>query len=462
MGQYGKYFDYNGQSSERFNLITGGYNVEDYVFGLEREIDHSELNRYRSYANTYGTVYEDVLTFPLLFIKDPCKFTNNDDLRFTRQEIREINAWLTSPHFPRLFHMHDEDAEEVPCHWEYDEENHTYTTTIKARGRGYGYLFITEADFTVQNLSTEELYSNPANKISASENDNLFVTVQAVATTTHVDTGEIDEEGVPISEEVTVYTMPSVTVNISETEYDYFGIFTNVTPNDTEIFALEFEFQCNSPFAYGEQKTVTLTGEGGTVYNAGDEYEDYIYPQLVVEPLASNFFLLTEGDWTINNDSLSTTITGDGGSYKIHMEPGYILTITGGDEPVTINGGATELFRTTDGTQYTFAISYHNGIPEESWKYQMSIKSVIRLINVNDSNRYMEFAVQNRNTLYIDCKRNIFKDTANSLISFDDLGYGDEDFIYWMRLAHGANNITIEGAGEVTFTFREPIKVGGY
>ena len=30
MGQYGKYFDYNGESSEKYNLITGGYNVEDY------------------------------------------------------------------------------------------------------------------------------------------------------------------------------------------------------------------------------------------------------------------------------------------------------------------------------------------------------------------------------------------------------------------------------------------------
>ena len=92
----------------------------------------------------------------------------------------------------------------------------------------------------------------------------------------------------------------------------------------------------------------------------------------------------------------------------------------------------------------------------------MSVKSVIRLINVNDNNRYMEFAVQNQNTLYIDCKRNIFKDTANSFVSLGDLGYKDEDFIYWMRLAHGANNIIIEGAGEVTFTYREPIKVGGY
>ena len=92
----------------------------------------------------------------------------------------------------------------------------------------------------------------------------------------------------------------------------------------------------------------------------------------------------------------------------------------------------------------------------------MSVKSVIRLINENDNNRYMEFAAQNHNTLTIDCKRNIFKDTANSLISLDDLGYKDEDFIYWMRLAHGVNNIIIEGAGEVTFTYREPIKVGGY
>ena len=464
MGQYGKYFDYNGESSEKYNLITGGYNVEDYEFGLERNVDRSEMNRYRSYTYTYGTVYDDVLTFPILFIKDPCKYTDSEDLRFTRQEIREINAWLTSPHFPRLFHMHDEDAEEVACHWDYDEESHTYTTTIVAKGRGYEYLFITEADFTVQNLSTEETHSNPTERISASEKDELLITVQAVPVTAYIDTGELDGEGSPISEEVTTYPMPSVTVTVAEREYDYFGIFTNVTPKDTAIYALEFEFQCDSPFAYTQEKSVTLTGQGGTVYNLGDEYEDYIYPTITVEPLASNFFLLQQNDWTVNTGegTLSTTISGDGGSYKIHMESGYSLTITGGGSSTTIQGGATELFTTVSGTSYTFAISYHNAVPEDDWKHQMSVKSVIRLINENDNNRYMEFAAQNHNTLTIDCKRNIFKDTANSLISLDDLGYKDEDFIYWMRLAHGVNNIIIEGAGEVTFTYREPIKVGGY
>lgn len=464
MGQYGKYFDYNGVSSEGYNLITGGYSVEDYEFGLEREVDHSEMNRYRSYTYTYGTVYDDVLIFPIIFIKDPCKYTDNNDLRFTRQEIREINAWLTSPHFPRLFHMHDEDAEEVSCHWDYDDENHTYTTTIVAIGRGYEYLFDTGADFTVQNLSTEESYSNPISKISASENDELLITVQAVPVTTYVDTGELDDEDSPISEEVVTYPMPDMDITVSEREYDYFGVFTNITPQDTAIYELEFEFQCDSPFAYSQEKSVTLTGQGGTVYNYGDEYEDYIYPNIIVEPLSSNFFLLSSETWTVNNGegTLSTTITGDGGSYKIHMDSGYSLTITGGESPVTIQGGATELFTTVDNTDYTFAISYHNAVPEQNWKYRMSVKSVIRLINVNDNNRYMEFAVQNQNTLYIDCKRNIFKDTANSLISLDDLGYKDEDFIYWMRLAHGVNNITIEGAGEVTFVYREPIKVGGY
>lgn len=464
MGQYGKYFEYNGESSERYNLVTGGYSVNEYEFGLQRNVDRTEMNKYRSYTYTYGTIYDDVLSFPILFMKDPCKFSNNDELRFTRQEIREINAWLTSPHYPKLFHMYDQDPIEVQCSWHFDESESKYTATIISSGRGYGYLINTDGNFTVTNLSTGETYSNPRTKVYASEGDELSIVVDAIAETIYVETGELDEEGVPITEEATVYQMPTVKITESEDEYDYFGLFTEVSSEDTGIFVLEFQFECDSPFAWSKEKSITLTGQGGTVYNNGDEYDDYIYPKITVEPLSSNFFLLSDENWTVNTGegTLSTTITGDGGSYKIHMESGYSLTITGGESPVTIQGGATELVTTVNGTDYTFAISYHNAVPEQDWKYKMSVKSVIRLINVNDNNRYMEFAVQNQNTLYIDCKRNIFKDTANSFVSLGDLGYKDEDFIYWMRLAHGANNIVIEGAGEVTFTYREPIKVGGY
>ena len=91
MGQYGKYFDYNGESSEKYNLITGGYNVEDYEFGLERNVDRSEMNRYRSYTYTYGTVYDDVLTFPILFIKDPCKYTDSEEYK-----VVDINNMLVT------------------------------------------------------------------------------------------------------------------------------------------------------------------------------------------------------------------------------------------------------------------------------------------------------------------------------------------------------------------------------
>lgn len=464
MGQYGKYFEYNGESSERYNLVTGGYSVNEYEFGLKRNVDRTEMNKYRNYTYTYGTIYDDVLSFPILFMKDPCKFSNNDELRFTRQEIREINAWLTSPHYPKLFHMYDQDPIEVQCSWHFDESESKYIATVVSSGRGYGYLISTDGNFTVTNLSTGETYSNPRTKVYASEGDELSIVVDAIAETIYVETGEVDEEDVPITEEATVYQMPTVKITESEDEYDYFGLFTEATSEDTGIFALEFQFECDSPFAWSKEKSVTITGQGGTVYNNGDEYDDYVYPMIVVEPSASNFYLLSSATWTVDSStsSITNTITGDGGSYKIHMEPGYTLTVAGGDSTTVIKGGATELLDTIDGTEYTFAISYKNGIPEESWKYNMSVKSIIRLINADDDNRYMEFAVQNGNTLYIDCKRNIFKDTANSLISLDDLGYKDEDFIYWMRLANGKNDITIEGAGTVTFTYREPIKVGGY
>ena len=105
MAQYGKSFIYNGRSSEEFGLITAGFRVQDIPLGLSRTTMKSSMNRYRHQVNIYGVNYDDVLTFTLLLIKDPC--THADNMRFTREELRDLNAWLTSPISPRLFHMYD-------------------------------------------------------------------------------------------------------------------------------------------------------------------------------------------------------------------------------------------------------------------------------------------------------------------------------------------------------------------
>lgn len=112
MAIHGKYFEYNGKSSKDFGIMVGVFNStsDDIPMGLTRSVNRGEMTKYRYRANHYGATYDDVLEFELGIIKDPCKF-NGNDMKFSRSEIRAINAWLTSPQFPKLFHMIDYDSD---------------------------------------------------------------------------------------------------------------------------------------------------------------------------------------------------------------------------------------------------------------------------------------------------------------------------------------------------------------
>lgn len=112
---YGKSFIYNNRSSTEFNLIIGGLQVIETPLTPKRTITSSSLTKYRYRTSTYGVNYDSVLTFQISLMKDPCVYSSRDELKFSRQDIREISAWLTSPITPRLFHMtdyNDSNAEE--------------------------------------------------------------------------------------------------------------------------------------------------------------------------------------------------------------------------------------------------------------------------------------------------------------------------------------------------------------
>jgi len=44
----------------------------------------------------------------------------------------------------------------------------------------------------------------------------------------------------------------------------------------------------------------------------------------------------------------------------------------------------------------------------------------------------------------------------------EDVGIGDLTYIYWPRLYYGNNSITIIGDTDISFSWREPRKVGAY
>lgn len=96
--------EYDGKSSDDFDLICCSVDdsSQETPVLAEREILKGEMTQNRPVANHYGAKYSDVLTFDITFIKRRGKI-------FSREEVREIDAWLTSPKIPSLLTIGDED-----------------------------------------------------------------------------------------------------------------------------------------------------------------------------------------------------------------------------------------------------------------------------------------------------------------------------------------------------------------
>lgn len=86
-------------------------------------------------------------------------------------------------------------------------------------------------------------------------------------------------------------------------------------------------------------------------------------------------------------------------------------------------------------------------------------RSKVKIVNGVDGGE-MELNLLQGSPTTLDSRRSIIKD-ATGLVSFTDLGISDVDYIYWPKLYHGENTITITG-GTATIKYREPRKVGDY
>ena len=84
----------------------------------------------------------------------------------------------------------------------------------------------------------------------------------------------------------------------------------------------------------------------------------------------------------------------------------------------------------------------------------------IGIKSITDNNREMTVNVL-KEPFVIDCQKSKIYDSLG-LLSFDDLGISDIDYIYWLKLYHGENNLVVTGDTAITFEYREPRKVGAY
>lgn len=124
MAIFGSSFTYNGISSDDYGVILCAAEQPDSIpMGLTKEILKGEITSSRPVANHYNTKYSDVLTFDITITKP-------ENRAFSREEVREINAWLTGPRIPTLLYFEDEAFDPIYYFGIFTDTNNTYGSGI--------------------------------------------------------------------------------------------------------------------------------------------------------------------------------------------------------------------------------------------------------------------------------------------------------------------------------------------
>jgi len=428
---YGKYFIYDGKSSQDYGLMLGSLDNSDSIpFAMSREVYQGTLNRFKNKVNHMGTKWAEVLQFTISCIKDVCQYPN--DMVFTEDEVNEINSWLTSPDYPLLFHMYDE-KNKIPL-----DEFSDYVLQVYNSWN-------TETEGPVP----EDLVAaaEKASRIKEQEQGNSADTSESTDSTdatTDPDSDELEE----FEEETTESLDPVKKIEWTQSDadeiynnytekfdelfadrlytnlkYDYFGVFSNVEPQllDGDVIGFTMTFTTNSPFAWTPEKTVTAesTEDAETELTLTvDDSQRYreLYPMIEI---------IGDGDNEFTWDSATQTYTG--------------------------TASAREEITITNTNDISYEYKYSSG--------GYTVKKIPRSLTLK---------VPHTN-VYIDSEKAkiydrivIESEYISHVLTFEDLGLEDISHIYWPRLFNGENKWTVKGNCKIKVTWREPRKVGAY
>ena len=163
---FGKYFTYDNHSSKEYDLIIASFEQNTEIpMGLTRDILKGEMNRFRVSPNHMGTSYQDVLVFNITLVKDPSNHDNQKELYFTEDEVDEINAWLTSPDYPTLFHMYDYEQETYKKYDYFGLFTDIQTNEVAGYIVGLTYTFTTNSPYAFTDVVKREFVCNGETRI---------------------------------------------------------------------------------------------------------------------------------------------------------------------------------------------------------------------------------------------------------------------------------------------------------
>ncbi len=296
MAIFGKYFTYNGHSSEEFNIAIGSFEqAQSIPLGMKRDVQASDLNRYSSKPNHYGMVYNETLEFQIGFIKLPCK----DDPTVMKQEIQKYDL-STGTKFPVNYSnvVNIDITDGTGNYATLNDKQYSFTTEeiTTASGEQKQQKYIKFSDelatqalhIAIVTYKYETTYTyNPRFTRSEIRNIIAWLTEPDFPSLFHMYNFETDE-------------------SILDIPVDYCGVVTNIEDNNYNgLVGLTVTFRCDSPFGYGEKKTVTVNSTDTAKIKIHLNTDNHwVYPVMRVLPNDTNKITITN---SVDNKSLTFT-----------------------------------------------------------------------------------------------------------------------------------------------------------
>lgn len=234
---------------------------DDIPLGLNREILAGTLNRYRSTVHHMGAQWSDVLQFELSFVKSPCEFPNQADMIFTEYEINEIAAWLTSPDYPLLLHMYDNDLDSFTRYDYFGLFSDLQPQIFEGDIIGLNCTFRTNSPFAWTEENVEEFTSSNNNttltiKVDSAERNRELRPIVSITTTSAIQNFSLSSitDG---DKELRLSLPAETTVNIDTQKFlIYDGENTPLTLSDIGVTDLS---QLYWPVLYNGENQFTVT-----------------------------------------------------------------------------------------------------------------------------------------------------------------------------------------------------------
>jgi hypothetical protein len=298
----GKYFTYNNESSEDYDLViaslSNSNSALDNSLALEREVLSGTINRWKPQVYTLGTVWSGVLTFTIDCIVSRCETGPQQHGGLTEDELNNIAAWLTSPDYPKLFHMYGYDF----------LRDAKYQTLYITTGTATSYVVYhgNNTDIITVNL-TNQTATCPGHSLRCSKKDGYFVITASndndakwLSSIEKLYCDGIEYANIKTDSWITDVRRGKIMNSFMSggeydrflnSQYDYFGVFSNIQPQiiGNEVIGLTLTFTTNSPFAYTAEKSVQRTGSGSfNINSTSAERNREVYPTIIInEPTIS-------------------------------------------------------------------------------------------------------------------------------------------------------------------------------